>query len=128
MTDNEIIKALKNCINGDECDECPINPHVGNYGYCTNLALREALKLIERQKAEIEKLKYDNCICAVQDLISDMPEVDVVEVVRCKDCKYCIDSTCYLSNLNKDMIYSANIHLTDKDDYCSYGERREEQC
>ena len=59
MTDNEIIKALECCVNNGRCKECPINPHYGNYGYCTKLALTHALELINRQKAEIERLKKD---------------------------------------------------------------------
>lgn len=57
MTDNEIIKSLEICVNGGKCKDCAINPHRGNYGYCTSLALREAFGLINRQKAKIEKLK-----------------------------------------------------------------------
>lgn len=57
MTDNDIIKALKCCVDNGKCKECPINPHYGNYGYCTNLALTYALDLINRQKAEIDELR-----------------------------------------------------------------------
>lgn len=56
MTDNEIIKSLEICVNGGKCKDCYINPHRGNYGYCTSLALKEAFGLINRQKAEIEEL------------------------------------------------------------------------
>ena len=53
FTDEEIIKALEVCLEGDNCKECPINPNQGNYGYCTGLAMKEALNLINRQKAEV---------------------------------------------------------------------------
>ena len=56
MTDNEIIKALECCVKGLECKNCPANPHKGNYGYCTSLLLKDALDLINRQQAEIERL------------------------------------------------------------------------
>ena len=56
MTDNEIVKSLEICANNGDCKECCINPHKGNYGYCTSLAINAALALINRQKAEIEKL------------------------------------------------------------------------
>lgn len=59
MTDSEIIKALEICVNGGKCKDCAINPHKGNYGYCTSLALKEALVLINRQKAEIEGLQKE---------------------------------------------------------------------
>ena len=60
MTDNEIIKALECCVKGLECKNCPANPHKGNYGYCTSLLLKAALDLINRQKAEIERLEKDS--------------------------------------------------------------------
>ena len=53
FTDEEIIKALEVCLEGDNCKECPINPNQGNYGYCTGLAMKEALNLINRQKTEV---------------------------------------------------------------------------
>lgn len=37
---------------------------------------------------------YDDCICTVQDMVSDMPEADVVEIVRCKDCEHCEEGIC----------------------------------
>ena len=56
MTDKEIIKALECCGDPDSnCVECPIkadrrcNEHLANY----------ALDLINRQQAEIEKLKEE---------------------------------------------------------------------
>ena len=57
MTDKEITKALELCANNGDCKECAINPHKGNYGYCTSLAIKASLDLINRQKAEIERLK-----------------------------------------------------------------------
>lgn len=67
MTDNEIIKALEVCANNGDCEECAINPHHGNYGYCTSLAIKAALDLIKRQQEKIEMLKaqngvYETCI------------------------------------------------------------------
>ena len=60
MTDKEVIKALECCVKGLECKNCPANPHKGNYGYCTSLLLKDALDLINRQKAEIFKEKNKN--------------------------------------------------------------------
>lgn len=57
FTDEEIIRALQVCVDNSSCKECPINPNHGNYGYCTNLALTYALDLINRQRAEIERLR-----------------------------------------------------------------------
>ena len=55
MTDNEIIKALECCAQLQQrCDECPERYELNLCG----LALKsQALKLINRQKAEIERLE-----------------------------------------------------------------------
>ena len=50
MTDNEIKKALECCIN-DDCDNCP-----DTFGNCEHNVMRDALDLINRQQAEIERL------------------------------------------------------------------------
>lgn len=52
MTDNEIIKGLECCVIKD-CGNCPVN-HIG---FCVDDAMKEALALINRQKAEIERLQ-----------------------------------------------------------------------
>ena len=57
----------------------------------------------------------------VNGLISAVPPADVVEVVRCKDCKHRHDSLLNGSPLEDFCdVFPAYIG---KDDYCSYGER-----
>ena len=53
---------------------------------------------------------------AMAIVVEQMPPADVVPVVRCKDCEY--------FNIR----HWCNLNETDfnPDDYCSYGERREE--
>ena len=54
MTDNEIVKTLECCAE-DKCRECPLlNDDCGEVILCKN-----ALDLINRQKAEIERLEKD---------------------------------------------------------------------
>ncbi len=56
--------------------------------------------------------------------LEKMPTIDAVEVVRCKDCKYYLNSneTCGLIDTR------LHSYLTDKvwteDSFCSWGERR----
>lgn len=54
------------------------------------------------------------------------PAVDVVEVVRCKDCKYSFPYRDYYYCENEDAPFTNSdwAVCTDGDDYCSYGERR----
>ena len=51
MSDEDIIKALECCIKND-CDNCPFDSFL-NFRDC----LKSFLDLINRQKAEIERLK-----------------------------------------------------------------------
>lgn len=51
------------------------------------------------------------------------PEADVVEVVRCKDCGYYENGKDYAPYCNNVMNLFEEMKPTD---YCSYGERRED--
>lgn len=85
MTDEQIIKSLECCAtdDGDDCFQCPYGNIVykpGNGG-CVNRCRKEALVLINRQKAEIERLK-DKIFVLENDLekaesLSDALENDV---------------------------------------------------
>nr|DAM99256.1 MAG TPA: hypothetical protein [Caudoviricetes sp.] len=54
----------------------------------------------------------------ILDLVDSIPTVDVVPVVRCKDCKYRDGAP------GQPNILCAQMH---EDDFCSYGERRAEK-
>ena len=59
MTDNEIIKALECCVAENE-EECKVNcPYKGNMTMCVIDLPEKSLDLINRQKAENEKLTYE---------------------------------------------------------------------
>lgn len=72
---------------------------------------------------------FSDGVSAAMKEVKEMPSADIVEVVRCKDCKYAyINSFAQLSGV------VACKHLADKsdgilyamqqDDFCSYGEKR----
>ena len=50
------------------------------------------------------------------------PQVDAVEVVRCKDCKHFTAGYCC-----RDIKGRSQMHYMGEDAFCSYGERREEE-
>lgn len=50
-----------------------------------------------------------------QRMINDAPTIDAVEVVRCKDCRF----------RNQNTLTCSRYGLNDND-YCSWGERKEE--
>lgn len=55
MNDNEIIKTLECCIMETYCKSCPLHSEFS--ANCVNIAFKNALALITRQRAEIERLK-----------------------------------------------------------------------
>lgn len=57
-----------------------------------------------------------------KDLIGEMPTVDAVEVVRCRECKYRFKNNGH--DKSGCPIIDANIWMDD-DDFCSHGERKE---
>ena len=61
MTDNEIIKAIDKCLRADDChtSECPFFDGSKDGWDCQLVALSLARDLINRQKAEIERLKLE---------------------------------------------------------------------
>lgn len=57
MTDNEIIKALEICRNENGiCSDCPYSD---DYTNCNTRIAKDVLDLINRQKAEIERLREE---------------------------------------------------------------------
>ncbi len=67
-----------------------------------------------------EYIKKEDAIKALTDCpvqyvvrICDVPSADVIEVVRCKDCKYQGTVDCPMDEQYED-------------DYCSYGEKKDE--
>ena len=69
----------------------------------------------------------------IKSLIQKQPAEDVVEVVRCKDCKYFFDECCNheknrvlhrVPDFGKHYSYAGRIKV-EPDHYCSYGERKE---
>lgn len=56
MTDNDIIKALEHCRIGKRENDCKKCPLYGRVPACVGYLAQDALGLINRQKAEIERL------------------------------------------------------------------------
>ena len=62
------------------------------------------------------------------DVINEVPAVDVVPVVRCKDCKHYDNSEgiCWCKINSKFFPGGVDWHGFPEDGFCSYGERRTE--
>ena len=62
MTDEQITKALECCIHKDgiiNCEPCPVGEEFG-YQMCEHILILQCNGLINRQKAEIERLRKSN--------------------------------------------------------------------
>ena len=75
-------------------------------------------------------------IDAIIDEIDNAPDVDAVEVVRCKDCKHWREETgwCYHHSHFVDSKggfchpwESTDWKMLNEDDFCSYGERKDNE-
>lgn len=65
------------------------------------------------------KWRESVCFGGVVNVLVKMPTVDAVEVVRCKDCKHYYHSVYAMC-----CVCDFDSKEWDKDDFCSYGERR----
>lgn len=63
--------------------------------------------------------------CVLQKRIDGLPTADVVEVVRCKDCRYWQEYQ--EGHYPNELCPWDKNETTDEDDYCSYGERKEDE-
>lgn len=84
------------------------------------MRLIDANALVEHLARCIEQSKgLMRYVCvAIKCFVEQMPTVDAVEVVRCKDCKYCNSDTQGLWCFRD---YENDLK---PDDFCSNGERR----
>jgi hypothetical protein len=89
----------------------------------------DADKLLENLKLQYGEDLGWQCTVNMSDvgmMIEDAPTTDVVEVVRCKDCKYREDLNDRLNNIRVFCTLAVDVKEVDLTDYCSYGERRED--
>lgn len=78
-------------------------------------------------EADLDFDTVDDCVM-FRDAIDNAPTVDAVEVVRCKDCKYC-DKHTYCDGREYygcGCISPCDYPEVDLNHYCGYGESREE--
>lgn len=72
----------------------------------------------------LNKFAPEHYNALINHLITKQPTADVVEVVRCKDCKFRGTDDCLNSYYSEyEGVY---VDPMDDDDFCSYGERRKE--
>ena len=84
MTDNEIIKALELCVTNDyfeqNCKDCSFKKHGA---VCMDVMLKYVLDLINRQKAEIERLTDSlNATIAGQEILQRYIAIAKAEAIK----------------------------------------------
>lgn len=78
--------------------------------------------------AKLTALEVSNpntTMVAAKRLLAEVPAADVAPVVRCKDCKHYDLGVC-LKIYSDGNVHSAAWQSRRPDDFCSYGERKEE--
>ena len=84
---------------------------------------RELQSLVKEYNRKCESDKSSGAFEALYRLRL-FPTADVVEVVRCKDCKHAKMHIDIIGDPHLFCALAANIVEMEFDDYCSYGERR----
>lgn len=82
--------------------------------------MAENKEYIEKTEVLKNKVYIHGYYFVSVDVIKELPVADVVEVVRCKDCKH---STIPSSFHNKELWCGNNRYGVNKLDFCSYGEK-----
>ena len=86
------------------------------------------MRLIDAD-ALLEKMKRTSRYFDVVFDVEEMPTVDAVEVVRCRECQHWKPSGSKAGNSFSDMEYIGGCEFTNyyrtESDFCSYGERKE---
>ena len=87
---------------------------------------KTALKIIDNYAKSVTadgKVVVD----AIRDIVDVItPAADVVEVVRCKDCKYFTQDKIADEIMDRCVYFGGMVSIA-PDGFCSYGERREKQ-
>ena len=125
MTDNEIIKALECCSTGETYDDCEKNGcplYLGITMGCKyidkeNQLYSDALDLINRQKAEIEKLKGSTIVSNIMESQRIKREAkaeaykefaerlnEKAQIADCFDSYNMVVGTHFIDNLLKEMV------------------------
>lgn len=81
MTDSEIKKAFECCADiNDKCPECPLKDK--NRESCVGIFMSNALALINRLQAEVERLNAENKLLIDNDVSNKYPNCVLVEKGR----------------------------------------------
>lgn len=91
-----------------------------------------AVKSVLRMRRPENSVAQNRMLSIIQMDMLKLPAADVVPVVRCKDCKHYRNypnGLCYLHTEPKTNArgYSGEAVCVEPDDFCSYGERKDDK-
>ena len=92
--------------------------------------MSEYIKREDAIKAYADIIRSDKDTKLIAEMIlADVPSADVVEVIRCKDCDFWNKDENILGGICDEWsdFEDSIISYTKPDDYCSRGERKEEE-
>lgn len=81
---------------------------------------KETIKLIREGETHLDNLAEG--FCEAYRVIQNMPTVDAVPVVRCRECEYAKNAKVNKKGFR--ICPASHMEIVD-DDFCSYGEREE---
>lgn len=82
----------------------------------------DADKLIEEMSVNVLPRDAQHLFLAMRGMVRNAPTADVVEVRRCRECKYYVASYC-----TRDIKGRTNMFYMQPYDFCSYGVRRNDE-
>lgn len=91
------------------------------------IKLEDALQVCSEAEEWYTETNEQQCAVVSDDIyqqIANLPTADVVEMVRCSECKYKDDCARQMVHTTQDYVLEQNISTYNKVDFCSYGERR----
>lgn len=86
------------------------------------------LEYVQREVKSLRNLLYINCpVCGKAIVLTkpQQPVADMVEVIRCRDCKSFVNGACDEIAYIIDGYYRGTFEMRDSNDFCSRAERKE---
>lgn len=89
-----------------------------------------AVKKFENYRRDCEEENDERAAQIFEDCISELMAIsaaDVAEVVRCRECQHCKETVDYKGSGLFCSIWGREWQRVQPDDYCSYGQRKEDE-
>ena len=89
--------------------------------YIDRVELLKEEQIFQQYNSAIKDDEYIRAVTVAD--IEAMPSADVVEVVRCKDCKHCDKAWGWCNRISEIEDGTGTLLLVEPTDYCKWGEK-----